>query len=53
MPGQMMVVSILIFCWRDAGDNNRAALCVLILFIVVSIWMDQLRDDTSLIPRYV
>ena len=27
MPSWMAVLSILFFCWRDAGDDSRAALC--------------------------
>ena len=27
MPSWMAVLSILIFCWRDVGDDSRAALC--------------------------
>lgn len=36
MLGRMIVLSILIFCWDEAGERSRITLCFLILVLVIS-----------------
>ena len=49
----MTVLSILIFCFRLAGELARSSLCCLAFFSVISFCRFHLSEGTSWMPMYV
>ena len=51
--GWLIVLRIFIFCCIEVDERCRAVLCFFILVVVISFWMDHLREGTCSIPRCV